>query len=192
MLPNMLIPKGISFIAIGSNDVVNYPEDSPEKMTEYAQRLKYPFPYLYDETQEVAKAYDAACTPDFYIFDNDLNTFWHTQWSTNPDWSWPHWVSIDMGATYNVNALTYIARQDVENGGIASYNLYISDSCDRSQWGAPVVTNGTFTNSSDPQQVTFTEKTGRYIIIEASSEFRPIQRVTTIAEIFAYGLPLPP
>ncbi|MFU8844515.1 MAG: thioredoxin family protein [Bacteroidales bacterium] len=68
-LANDYIPKGVSFIAISSNDAVNYPEDSPEKMEEVATRLKYPFPYLYDESQEVAKAYDAACTPDFYIFD---------------------------------------------------------------------------------------------------------------------------
>jgi thiol-disulfide isomerase/thioredoxin len=67
-LANDYIPKGISFIAINSNDVENYPEDSPAKMREVAARFHYPFPYLYDESQEVAKAYDAACTPDFYIF----------------------------------------------------------------------------------------------------------------------------
>lgn len=66
------IPRGISFVAINSNDVENYPEDSPEKMKEYANILGYPFPYLFDETQEIAKAYDAACTPDFYIFNSDL------------------------------------------------------------------------------------------------------------------------
>jgi len=65
--------KGVSFIAISSNDVVNYPADSPEKMKELALELKYPFPYLYDETQEVASAFDAACTPDFYVFDADLS-----------------------------------------------------------------------------------------------------------------------
>lgn len=64
--------KGISTIAISSNDVVNYPEDSPEKMKALAEEIGNPFPYLYDETQEVAKAYQAACTPDFYVFDGDL------------------------------------------------------------------------------------------------------------------------
>lgn len=64
--------KGISFIAISSNDIENYPADSPEKMKELATELKFTFPYLYDESQEVAKAYDAACTPDFYIFDKEL------------------------------------------------------------------------------------------------------------------------
>lgn len=78
-LANDYIPKRISFIAIGSNDVVNYPEDSPEKMNEYGKYLKYPFPYLYDETQEVARLYDAACTPDFYIFDKDLKCVYRGQ-----------------------------------------------------------------------------------------------------------------
>lgn len=64
--------KEISFIAISSNDVRNYPGDSPEKMRLEAEHNDYTFPYLYDETQEVAKAYQAACTPDFYIFDNNL------------------------------------------------------------------------------------------------------------------------
>lgn len=64
--------KGISFIAISSNDVVNYPQDRPELMTEHAKDNNYPFPYLYDETQEIAKSYDAACTPDFYLFDSNL------------------------------------------------------------------------------------------------------------------------
>ena len=61
--------SGVSFVAISSNDVENYPQDGPEKMTTHAKNVGYTFPYLYDESQEVAKAYDAACTPDFYIFD---------------------------------------------------------------------------------------------------------------------------
>ncbi len=71
--------KGISFIAISSNDIQNYPEDSPEKMKENAEIEGYTFPYLYDETQEVALAYDAACTPDFYIFDKDLKLVYRGQ-----------------------------------------------------------------------------------------------------------------
>lgn len=71
--------QGISFIAINSNDVVNYPEDSPEKMKEVAQAWNYPFPYLYDESQEIAKAYQAACTPDFYIFDKELKCVYRGQ-----------------------------------------------------------------------------------------------------------------
>jgi thiol-disulfide isomerase/thioredoxin len=65
--------KGIGFVAINSNDVINYPDDAPDKMKIVAKVLKYPFPYLYDESQDIAKAYDAACTPDLYLFDdNDL------------------------------------------------------------------------------------------------------------------------
>ncbi len=71
-LANDYIPKGVAFVGISSNDVEQYPDDAPDKMKEVAQRLGYPFPYLYDETQEVAKAYDAACTPDFYVFDENL------------------------------------------------------------------------------------------------------------------------
>lgn len=71
-LANDHISRGVSFIAINSNDVENYPEDSPENMKLCAERLGYPFPYLYDESQDVARAYHAACTPDFSIFDKDL------------------------------------------------------------------------------------------------------------------------
>ena len=71
-LANDYSPKGINCIAISSNDVVNYPQDGPDKMKVHAKENLYPFPYLYDETQDVAKAYDAACTPDFFLFDQDL------------------------------------------------------------------------------------------------------------------------
>lgn len=71
--------KGINFIAISSNDVANYPQDDPEKMKAHAKTEGYPFPYLYDETQDVAKAYDAACTPDFYLFDTDLKLVYRGQ-----------------------------------------------------------------------------------------------------------------
>jgi peroxiredoxin len=63
------LPRGIGFAAISSNDVSTHPADSPEQMVREAEERGYPFPYLYDETQEVAKAYHAACTPDFYLFD---------------------------------------------------------------------------------------------------------------------------
>lgn len=66
------ISKGINFIAISSNDIVNYPQDRPELMKQNAIDNDFIFPYLYDETQDVAKAYDAACTPDFFLFNNQL------------------------------------------------------------------------------------------------------------------------
>ena len=71
--------KGISFIAISSNDVINYPQDAPDLMKQQAKKVGYPFPYLYDATQETAKKYDAACTPDFYLFDKDLNLVYRGQ-----------------------------------------------------------------------------------------------------------------
>ncbi|MEM1258566.1 MAG: thioredoxin family protein [Bacteroidota bacterium] len=70
---------GIGFIAISSNDVENYPQDAPHLMTKIAEQEGYSFPYLYDETQLVAKAYDAACTPDFYLFDNGLELVYRGQ-----------------------------------------------------------------------------------------------------------------
>lgn len=73
------IHKGVRFIAISSNDVAHYPDDSPENMKAAAKAHNYPFPYLYDETQEVAKAYNAACTPDFYVFGNDLSLVYRGQ-----------------------------------------------------------------------------------------------------------------
>jgi peroxiredoxin len=65
------MPQGIGFAAVSSNDVSSHPADSPEQMVAEAEERGYPFPYLYDETQEVAKAYRAACTPDFYAFDSE-------------------------------------------------------------------------------------------------------------------------
>jgi thiol-disulfide isomerase/thioredoxin len=78
-LANDYLEKGIGFVAISSNDVVNYPQDAPDLMKEVAKKLQYPFPYLYDEDQKIAKAYNAACTPDFYIFDSDLKSIYHGQ-----------------------------------------------------------------------------------------------------------------
>lgn len=64
--------RGIRFIAISANDAENYPEDAPDKMRECALRLGYPFPYLHDASQDTARAYQAACTPDFFVFDGAL------------------------------------------------------------------------------------------------------------------------
>lgn len=71
--------KGVGFIAISSNDVAGYPQDGPEQMKLVAEELKYPFPYLYDAAQDVAKAYQAACTPDFFIFDGNLSLAYRGQ-----------------------------------------------------------------------------------------------------------------
>lgn len=73
------IPKGVSIIAINSNDVAHYPEDSPEQMQLIVKQWNLNFPYLFDDTQAVAKAYDAACTPDFYLFDSQLKCAYRGQ-----------------------------------------------------------------------------------------------------------------
>ena len=78
-LANDYLLKGIGFVGISSNDVRNYPQDAPDLMKKQAEKLQYPFPYLYDETQEIAKAYNAACTPDFYVFDAELKAVYHGQ-----------------------------------------------------------------------------------------------------------------
>ena len=69
----------LGIVAISSNDVAEYPEDSPAEMKAQARRLDFRFPYLYDETQEIARAYDAACTPDLYLFGRDLRLVYHGQ-----------------------------------------------------------------------------------------------------------------
>ncbi len=71
--------KGISTLAISSNDVENYPDDSPELMAENARENDYTFPYLFDETQEVARANGAMCTPEFFLYDDELRLVYHGQ-----------------------------------------------------------------------------------------------------------------
>lgn len=71
--------KHVAIVAINSNDVANYPEDSPAKMKEEIKAAGYSFPYLYDETQDVAKAYHAACTPDIYLFDKGQKLIYRGQ-----------------------------------------------------------------------------------------------------------------
>ena len=71
--------KGLSVVAVNSNDVKNYPSDSPEKMVEFADESGFSFPYLFDETQSVAKAYQAVCTPDFFLFDKTGKLFYRGQ-----------------------------------------------------------------------------------------------------------------
>ncbi|MBT8278260.1 MAG: thioredoxin family protein [Bacteroidia bacterium] len=78
-IANSYSDRGISFIAISSNDVINYPQDGPDHMKVNAKENNYPFPYLYDASQDIAKAYDAACTPDFYLFDAQLKLVYRGQ-----------------------------------------------------------------------------------------------------------------
>lgn len=71
--------KGVAIVAINSNDASMHPDDSPERMVQEVEERGYTFPYLYDETQEVAKAYHAACTPDFFLFDKDHRLYYRGQ-----------------------------------------------------------------------------------------------------------------
>lgn len=70
---------GIGLVAISSNDAANYPDDAPESLAQQARDLGFTFPYLYDETQDVARAYDATCTPDFFLFDDGLKLVYRGQ-----------------------------------------------------------------------------------------------------------------
>ena len=72
-------PRGVAFVGISSNDAAAYPDDAPDRMAEHAHTVGYDFPYLYDESQAVARAYDAACTPDFYVFDENLQLTYRGQ-----------------------------------------------------------------------------------------------------------------
>lgn len=72
-------PQGVVFIAISSNDVASYPQDAPDKMQALAETLGFGFPYLYDETQAIARAYAAACTPDIFIYDRELKLAYRGQ-----------------------------------------------------------------------------------------------------------------
>lgn len=71
------LPRGIAFAGISANDAATYPEDAPEKLKEMATHQRVPFPILYDGSQEVARTFKAACTPEFYIFDGDRSLFYH-------------------------------------------------------------------------------------------------------------------
>jgi len=75
--------RGLAIVAINSNDAVSYPDDGPAKMAEEAARYGYRFPYLHDETQEVAKAYRAACTPDFFLFDRNRKLVYRGQFDSS-------------------------------------------------------------------------------------------------------------
>jgi peroxiredoxin len=76
-------PRGLGVVAISSNDATRYPADSPNEMAKLAREKNFTFPYLYDEPQLVARAYDAACTPDFFLFDNDRHLIYRGQFDSS-------------------------------------------------------------------------------------------------------------
>ena len=79
LMANDYKSKGVGFVAINSNDPVAEPSDAPEEMIKVATEMKYPFPYLFDSTQQVAKDYDAACTPDFFVFAKNMRLAYRGQ-----------------------------------------------------------------------------------------------------------------
>ena len=74
-----LIKNEVGVIAISSNDIINYPEDSPSNMLKFSKKYNFSFPYLFDESQDVAKKYDAACTPDFFLYNNESKLVYRGQ-----------------------------------------------------------------------------------------------------------------
>jgi peroxiredoxin len=75
--------SGLSVVMINANDIQNYPDDSPQKMTDLVSEYEFEFPYLYDESQQVAIAYRAACTPDFFLFDNQHRLVYRGQYDAS-------------------------------------------------------------------------------------------------------------
>jgi thiol-disulfide isomerase/thioredoxin len=117
-IANEYLPKGIGFVAINSNDVENYPEDAPDKMSIVAKVLQYPFTYLYDESQEVAKAYDAACTPDIYVFDGNSNLYYRGRIDESKPNSGKPQTGIDLKNALNdlLNNKSYPEKQYPSGG----------------------------------------------------------------------------
>lgn len=96
--------KGVQFIAISSNDIEHYPQDSPELMKDVAEKERYPFPYLYDATQEVAKAYKAECTPDFFVFDSNMECAYRGRFDdTRPNLAEPTGIELTQALDALIN-----------------------------------------------------------------------------------------
>ena len=113
------IERGLAVVGVNSNDVVNYPDDSPDRMAEVAAELGYRFPYLYDEDQSVAKAYRAACTPDFFLFDGDQRLVYRGQFDGSRPRSDEPVSGIDLAA----------AVESVLAGGPAPDDQHASMGC---------------------------------------------------------------
>ena len=92
--------KGLAAVAINANDVENYPDDSPEKMASLSKEMDYCFPYLFDEDQSVAKAYKAACTPDFFLFDSEMKLAYRGQFDDSRPRNDAPVTGVDMRAAF--------------------------------------------------------------------------------------------
>jgi len=106
-------PKGLAAVAINANDVANYPADSPDKMVTLSKEMNYCFPYLFDEDQSVAKAYKAACTPDFFLFDSEMKLAYRGQFDDSRPRNEAEITGSDMRAAFKaVLAGSTIAESD--------------------------------------------------------------------------------
>ncbi|MBI4688493.1 MAG: discoidin domain-containing protein, partial [Nitrospirae bacterium] len=116
-------------------------------------------------------------------FDNNSATIWHTKWNGGAD-PLPHEIQIDMGGVYDINGFRYLPRQDGwSHGMVGQYEFYVS--MDGVNWGSPVAT-GTFANSAAEKEVSFTQKTGRFIRLRAITEVNG-NPWTSMAEITVLG-----
>lgn len=113
--------KGLSIVAINSNDAENYPDDAPEKMAQEAHQYNYPFAYLFDESQAVAKAYQAACTPDFFMFDAEHKLYYRGQF----DGARPHNDTPVTGGDMRQAADSLLAGKPASEKQIASLGCNI-------------------------------------------------------------------
>jgi len=104
--------RGVAIVGINSNDAEAYPEDSPAKMVEEVRVIGYTFPYLYDETQEVAKAYQAACTPDFFLFDRNQRLVYRGQFDDSRPKSGRPVTGADLGAALDAVLARRPANED--------------------------------------------------------------------------------
>ena len=111
--------SGLAIVAISSNDVSNHPQDSPEQMVHEAEQRGYIFPYLYDEDQAVAKAYRAACTPDFFLLDGKGCLFYAGQFDSSRPKSGGDVTGVDLRAAVN----------DLLSGGDPPSAPYPSSGC---------------------------------------------------------------
>lgn len=106
--------KGLAAVAINANDVANYPDDSPEKMITLSQEMDYCFPYLFDEDQSVAKAYKAACTPDFFLFDSEMKLAYRGQFDSSRPGNDDAVTGADMRAAFEAVLAGNVIAEDIQ------------------------------------------------------------------------------
>ena len=100
-LSKKLIKNEVGVIAISSNDIINYPEDSPSNMLKFSKKYNFSFPYLFDESQDVAKKYDAACTPDFFLYDKNLSLFYRGRYDKSRPNNNEKLNALDLNEAFN-------------------------------------------------------------------------------------------